>query len=354
MTTYLVTGGAGFVGSNLALSLKRDRADTRVIALDNLKRRGSELALSRLAGGGVEFVHGDIRRPEDLDLAARIDCLIECSAEPSVQAGYHQSPEYVVQTNLAGALHCFELARRHGADVIFLSSSRVYPIATINGLSVTETPTRFQLSDTQSVAGASASGFNEQFPLEGSRSLYGATKLAAELILAEYLEMYGLRGVIDRCGVIAGPWQMGKVDQGVVSLWAARHVYGGNLNYVGFGGTGKQVRDVLHVDDLYQLIDIQLRQIDSLNGQVFNVGGGAAGTISLRELTHLCEKVTGSTISIGSVPGTHPSDVRLYISDCTKVRDLIGWTPRRDPVTIVEDVVRWIRDNQVQLKSVLG
>ena len=130
----LVTGGAGFVGSNIALHWKRAFAESEVIALDNLKRRGSELALARLRAGGVTFVHGDVRAAEDLDAVGPVDLMIECSAEPSVHAGYGQSPAYLVNTNLIGLLNCLEHLRRTGGDLLFLSSSRVYPIAALRAL----------------------------------------------------------------------------------------------------------------------------------------------------------------------------------------------------------------------------
>ena len=106
--------------------------------------------------------------------------------------------------------------------------------------------------------GASPAGIAEDFPLEGARTLYGATKLAAELLVAEYADAFGLQAVIDRCGVIAGPWQMGKVDQGVFTYWMLAHHFGRPLRYIGYGGAGKQVRDLLHVDDLVDLVDEQL------------------------------------------------------------------------------------------------
>jgi CDP-paratose 2-epimerase len=218
----LVTGGAGFVGSNLALSLKRNNPGFRICAFDNLRRRGSELALMRLREGGVDFVHGDVRWPDDLADAGTFDLLIECSAEPSVHAGYAGSPAYVVQTNLTGTAHCLEAARRHRAGVIFLSTSRVYPIARLRGLPLERRGDRLDLAEDSSGVGWSYNGVATDFPLAGHRSMYGATKLASEMLVEEYRAMYGLRTIINRCGVISGPWQMGKVDQGFIVLWAAR------------------------------------------------------------------------------------------------------------------------------------
>src|SRR5947208_12519349 len=184
--TVLVTGGAGFVGSTLAMAVRRVWPDAVVIAFDNLRRRGSELNLPRLKAAGVRFVHGDVRALEDLTaIRPEPDLILECSAEPSVLAGYGESPEFLIHTNLTGCFHCLEIARRSKADFLFVSTSRVYPVPLVNALECDETDTRFVLRDRQSIAGASGHGISEKFPLDGARSLYGMTKLAAELIAAE-------------------------------------------------------------------------------------------------------------------------------------------------------------------------
>jgi CDP-paratose 2-epimerase len=352
--TILVTGGAGFVGSHLAIGLRREMGEVRVVALDNLKRRGAELNLPRLRAGGVKFVHGDIRSPEDLDEAGEMDLILECSAEPSVLAGYGGSTRYLVHTNLNGTVNCLEAARKHGAGIIFLSTSRVYPYAMINALSYSEEATRFVLNEPQRVPGASSRGISEDFPMAGTRSLYGATKLCSELILLEYLDMYGLKGIINRCGVITGPWQMGKVDQGVVVLWVARHIYGGALEYIGFGGQGKQVRDMLHVDDLLRLILHQIAHLDALSGQTFNVGGGIEVSASLLELTALCREFTGNTIPIGRSAEDRPADIRLYVTDNTRVTRTTGWRPERNVRSILTDIGAWIRDHCEALRPILA
>lgn len=354
MRTILVTGGAGFVGSCLTMGLKARHDQTRVVALDNLRRRGSELNLPRLKAAGVEFIHGDIRCPGDLEEVGAFDVLIECSAEPSVLAGFGGSPKYVLETNLTGTLNCLEAARVHGADMLFLSTSRVYPMEAIGRLRYRETETRLELEGDQPVPGAGAEGIAEDFPLEGARSLYGATKLASELVLTEYLAMYGLRGVINRCGVLTGPWQMGKVDQGVVVLWAARHAFGGALKYIGYGGTGKQVRDMLHVADLLDLVCIQLEQLDTLSGRIFNVGGGREVSASLQEMTALCQRHTGRTIEIASDPANRAADIPLYITDNRRVTEATGWKPTRSVDQIFEEVCRWLRDEEKALRPLLS
>lgn len=341
----LITGGAGFVGSNLALWYKRQHPSARVLALDNLKRRGSETNLPRLREHGVEFLHGDIRNVEDLRLDAQeIDLILECSAEPSVLAGYGGAPDYLVNTNLLGTIHCLELARRTGAAMIFLSTSRVYPISTLNRLRTEETDTRLALTADQEIPGASERGIAEHFPLEGSRSLYGATKLCSELLIQEYGAMYGLRYIINRCGVLAGPWQMGKVDQGVFALWVAMHYFQRELSYIGWGGEGKQVRDLLDIADLADLLEIELANLDALNGQMFNVGGGVEVSLSLHETTQLCQAITGHTVPIHRVAVTRPADLKLYITDNQRITQATGWAPRRTPAETLTSIYQWIRE----------
>jgi CDP-paratose 2-epimerase len=350
----LITGGAGFVGSTLALMLRRELPDVDVCAFDNLRRRGSELALDRLRSGSVRFVHGDVRSADDVASAGPFDLLIECSAEPSVHAGYEDGPAYVIQTNLLGTIHCLEAARRHHADVIFLSTSRVYPIERLRGLPLERRAERFELPDSCSGPGWSAKGISAEFPLQGHRSMYGATKLASELLVEEYRAMYGLRAVIDRCGVVAGPWQMGKIDQGFIVLWAARHLFGGPLNYVGFAGEGLQVRDVLHVGDLCALIRLQVADLARYDGGVFNVGGGHGHSVSLRELTAMCRERSGRTIPVGSVETTSAADVPYYTTDNSQITAASGWAPRRGLGDVLDDVFAWLSEHRAALSPILS
>uniref|UniRef100_B8HT15 NAD-dependent epimerase/dehydratase n=1 Tax=Cyanothece sp. (strain PCC 7425 / ATCC 29141) TaxID=395961 RepID=B8HT15_CYAP4 len=348
----LITGGAGFVGSSLGIGLVQRYPDWKIIALDNLKRRGSELNLLRLKQAGIQFYHGDVRNPEDLDsIAFQPDLILECSAEPSVLAGYN-SPGYVLQTNLIGTINCLELARQTHADFIFLSTSRVYPLTYLNSLNFTETETRFQLLAQQPLSGVSEEGIAEEFPLDQPRSLYGATKLASELLIAEYADAYGLRTIVNRCGVITGPWQMGKVDQGVFALWMAFHYFQKSLKYIGYGGTGKQVRDLLHIADLLDLIDIQIHNLENLKGQTFNVGGGTSNTLSLYETTQLCQEITGIQIPIVPESETRSGDVPIFITDARKIMNLTGWKPQRDATITLTDIYQWLRQYESLIKDI--
>lgn len=350
----LVTGGAGFVGSNLAISFKKNKKGHEVAALDNLKRRGSELNIQRLKENGVEFVHGDIRNREDFEAAGKSDLIIECSAEPSVLAGFDSPPDYLLNTNLLGTINCLEYARKCGADIVFLSTSRVYPVKMLNNLNFIETQTRFELSDEQHVPGVSSRGYTEDLPLSGSRTLYGATKLASELIIQEYIETYGMKGIINRCGVLTGAWQMGKVDQGVIVLWVAKHHYQQPLSYIGYGGKGKQVRDILHINDLYRLLEIQVNDIEAHSGEIYNVGGGLERTVSLLELTYLCQKYTGNKVPVKSVNEARPGDIRIYITDNSKITGRTGWKPQITVEQIIEEISNWIKENSESLMPILA
>ena len=349
----LITGGAGFIGANLGIGFAERHLDWEVVALDNLSRRGSELNLPRLREAGVQFRHGDVRCLDDLLGVGSIDALVECSAEPSVLAGIDGSPDYLVQTNLLGAYNCLELARRTGAQFLFLSTSRVYPVAPLQALRCEETETRLELSDEQTLPGVGSRGIAESFPLQGARTLYGATKLAAELLIAEYAQTYGLATVIDRCGVIAGPWQMGKVDQGVFTYWMLAHHLHRPLSYIGFGGSGKQVRDLLHVDDLLGLVDEQLSDPLRWAGATVNVGGGRECSLSLLETTELCRRITGNEFDVRAAGEDRPGDVPIYISDCGSLHAMTDWRPRRGPEQILRDIHAWVLEHQDALALAL-
>jgi CDP-paratose 2-epimerase len=350
----LITGGAGFIGASLALELAARHPAWEIVAFDNLHRRGSELNLSRLRDAGVRFIHGDVREPSDLHAVDGFDALVECSAEPSVMAGTDGATDFLVRTNLLGAYHCLEEAKLHRAQVLFLSSSRVYPVAALNSLAYVEEEMRYALIEEQERTGASVRGVSERFSLEGARTLYGASKLCAELLIAEYAESFGLCTVIDRCGVVAGPWQMGKVDQGVFTHWMIAHYFARPLSYLGFGGQGKQVRDLLHVADLAELVEDQLLRPEHWSGAVVNVGGGAEISLSLREASLLCREMTGNEVELGSDPRTRAGDVRVYLSDCDALPRYTGWSAHRSATEIMSDIYTWIHDHERLLAESLG
>ncbi len=350
----LISGGAGFIGSTIARSFQ-EKSCNQVVVLDNLRRRGSELNLLSFKKMGVEFHHGDIREPDDLlDIPGSFDLMVEAAAEPSVQAGQQGSPAYVIGTNLHGTINCLEYARKRAGLFAYFSTSRVYSISSLRAIQLDETPERFEMAAQQTLPGISERGIDEGFPTNTARSLYGATKLASELLIQEYVDSYGIKAIINRCGVIAGPGQFGKTDQGVISLWVANHYFGLPLNYKGFGGKGKQVRDVLHPLDLVDLLSKQIDKPNYWNGEPFNIGGGRPISVSLLELTGLCRDIGGRSVAIGSTENTERVDVPLYLTDCSKAQRFFGWRPQRDIETIVSEIAEWVRSNESALRQIFA
>lgn len=351
----LITGGCGFVGSNLAVLFKQNYTVSEVYCLDNLSRRGSEINLQKVLAAGGQYVHGDVRVKTDFDRIPKVDIVIDAAAEPSVLAGKVPGElENLIDTNLNGTINTLYFAKKHQAAIIFLSTSRVYPYDTLANANLVESSKRFNLSNNQSVQGISEQGIAENYPLEGLRSLYGATKLASEYFIQEFANNFGIPAIINRCGVLSGPYQMGKIDQGVIVLWMAKHFWKGRLGYIGYGGLGQQARDVLHVRDLFRLVQWQIANLGLLKGQIYNVGGGLENTVSLAELTDLCSQITGNNIEIGSSIENRPGDLPIYITDNSKITDFSGWKPEISVSMLLKEVHEWFVNDESSLKSILS
>jgi CDP-paratose 2-epimerase len=227
--------------------------------------------------------------------------------------------------------------------MIFLSTSRVYPYEKINAVKRLETKMRFEWPG--------FSGIDTEFTLTGPKTLYGATKLSSEIILQEYISAYGIKAIVNRCGVIAGPWQFGKVDQGVFTYWMLAHYFKKPLKYIGFGGQGKQVRDLLHIDDLCRLIGLQVNNLSRLSGSTYNVGGTREVSLSLLETTALAREITGNKIKIGRDLHNRPGDIAIYLTDNKKVTQELKWKPQKPAKLILNDIFNWIRNNEQKLRK---
>lgn len=349
----LITGGAGFVGAYLAILFNRDSHD--VTCFDNLMRRGSEYNLDKFKRNNIKFIHGDIRNPEDFEkLEGTYDLLIEASAEPSVHTGNTGSPKFIIQNNLVGAINCLEFARKFCSKTVFLSSSRVYSIPSLKKIKLNSKENRFEHIVDNQIPGLTSEGINEKFPTDEYRSFYGTTKFAAECFIQEYAATYGMDIVSNRCGVLCGEGQWGKTDQGVFTLWVARHIYGGTLNFTGFGGLGHQVRDLLHPSDLYALIVKQYTAKEKHNGESYNVGGGLTGSVSLAEYTMMCNEICPIKIQIKAVKETANVDIPFYVTDNSLVSSKFNWFPKIMPKEILSRVNEWIVNNYEFLKPIFG
>ncbi len=348
----LISGGAGFVGSFLALAFRKKWPEGDVVVLDNLRRRGSELNLAIFKQAGVSFVHGDVRNRSDLtSLPGNFDLFVDASAEPSVLAGLTGSPDYVIETNLGGTLNALAFSRERCGLFLFLSTSRVYSMEPLRQLNLRESATRFECGAAE---GLREGAVTEAFSTAGARSLYGASKLASEMFVQEYAETYSMRAIINRCGVLCGPGQFGKTDQGVFSLWVFHHLFQRPLKYQGYGGTGKQVRDLLHPADLFTLIEKQIAAQNLPKAALYNAAGGMANSISLKELTAICREVTGREVPIASQPETHGADLPYLVLDSTKASKEFGWKPTRNLKQIVTEIATWAKAHEVALKSALA
>lgn len=349
----VITGGAGFVGTNLCLSLKTKHPHYKIVAFDNLRRSGSEINLPDLKKYGVEFIHGDIRNRYDFDLLGKYDLMIDASAEPSAMAGIQGGAAALIEHNLTGTIHCITDCIQKGAKLIFLSTSRVYPYKALNSIDTIELETRYDFNPSSLPKGCSSAGISEEFTINGARTFYGATKLCAEQLIQEFKEFNGLNASIIRFGLIAGPRQMGKSEQGLLSFWMAAHYFGKNIKYIGFEGSGKQVRDVLHIRDVETLVDDIIHNSNYQNIEMLNAGGGRKNSISLLELTEMCKSISGKEIIITKDTNTRPGDVKIYITDSHKISSISNWKPEFMVEDTLRDIHSWITGNNTILQRVL-
>lgn len=335
----LITGICGFVGSTLAKAWLNADPGVTVCGVDNLIRPGSEQNRVVLQKLGVKVYHGDVRLSSDFDLLPPVDWVIDAAANPSVLAGIdgQSSSRQLVEHNLLGTINLLEYCKRHGAGFILLSTSRVYSIAPLAGLLVEPVGEAFCLSQGQQYpTGITPLGVNESLGSIPPISLYGSTKLASEVIALEYGETFGFPVWINRCGVLAGAGQFGRVDQGIVAYWINMYLRRRQLNYIGFGGKGYQVRDCLHPADLVTLIQSQTKAPYSASTRVFNIGGGCNHSFSLAELSSWCADRFGHHQVSGDSQERH-FDVPWLIMDSSKAQKRWEWQPEITLQAILEE-----------------
>src|ERR1700693_3319924 len=255
-------------------------------------RPGSESNRGRLQKLGVKFFHGDIRAASDFEPLPVVDWVIDAAANPSVLAGVKGdfSSRQLFEHNLASALNVLEYSKAHKAGLLLLSTSRVYSIPALVSLPLRVNGNAFQLDDAAALpAGVSVNGVGVEFSTRAPISLYGSTKLASEAVALEYGGAFGFPVWINRCGVLAGAGQFGTPDQGIFSYWINAHLRRRPLRYIGFDGTGRQVRDVFHPRDLALLVDTQMNANHAAGQRIFTVGGGPNNAMSLAPLNTWCD-----------------------------------------------------------------
>jgi CDP-paratose 2-epimerase len=336
-----ITGICGFVGCSLAQHLLSYIEGLDICGLDSLVRPGSEINRAKLGELGCCFYHGDVRSRSDFELIPKVDWVIDAAANPSVLAGISGSvsSRQVLEHNLIGTVNVLEFCRIHGAGLILLSTSRVYSIMELAGLPLEEKETRFAFPDkVTSYPGVSGHGVTERFSTAPPISLYGATKLSSEILALEYCHAFDFPVWINRCGVVAGPGQFGTAEQGIFSYWIHSWHSGRPLRYIGFDGSGRQVRDALHPADLGRLVADQLQATGrSEKNRIWNIGGGPENSMSLSELSAWCGQRFGHR-DIERDFKARPYDLPWVIIDSGAARDRWKWQPAVKIESILEEI----------------
>jgi CDP-paratose 2-epimerase len=333
----LVTGGAGFIGANLTASLLRD--GYRVTVLDTLSRRGSKYNRAWLheqaAPGKLEFIHEGV---EDFDAvfkaARKVDAIYHLAAQVAVTTSIND-PHADFECNALGTLNVLEAARRSGRRpaVVFTSTNKVY--GRMENVPTIERPTRYEYE-------ALPYGVPETQSLD-FHSPYGCSKGAADQYVRDYARIYGLPTVVFRMSCIYGPHQFGNEDQGWMAHFIIAAVTGRPITIY---GDGKQVRDVLFVDDLVRALRLAVDRIETTAGEVFNIGGGPANTLSVwHEFGTLLEQNKGKKIP-ARFDDWRPGDQPCYVSDIRKAAARMGWQPAVNKTTGIQLLWNWVSSHR--------
>ncbi len=343
----LITGICGFVGSTLAKAWLESQSGLTIYGMDNFIRPGSEENRKELLALGVRLFHGDIRVASDFETLPPVEWVIDAAANPSVLAGVdgRTSSRQLVEHNLLGTVNTLEYCKRVGAGFILLSTSRVYSIASLSSIAVEMSDSAFTLVLDQHVPyGLSAAGVSELFSSSPPISLYGSTKLTSELLALEYGETFGFPVWINRCGVLAGAGQFGRPDQGIFAFWINAWLRRRALTYIGFGGSGYQVRDVLHPRDLISLLRKQTAPGANASVRILNLGGGVVNSLSLAQLSDWCGQRFGEQ-EVRRNPETRRFDIPWLVMDAAQAKSVWGWEPQTALQSILEEIALHARQH---------
>ena len=335
----LITGACGFVGAALSQTLRESVSRLELWGFDNLSRPGSEENRRRFSEWG-RLIHGDVRMTSDLEVLPAVDWVIDAAAYPSVLAGFGAgvSSRQLMEGNLNGTQNLLEYCRRAGAGLVLLSTSRVYSIAALSALPLREVRGAFQLDRSRHLPpGVTPAGITEEFSTSAPVSLYGASKLASEILAFEYGAAFGFPVWVNRCGVLAGGGQFGTAEQGIFSYWLHAHAARRPLRYTGFGGKGWQVRDALHPRDLGALVLRQMACPDKAVLRPSNVGGGTANAMSLAQLTAWCDERFGRHAP-DQTDQERPYDIGWLVMDSSRIQVYLGWSPEWPIESILDEI----------------
>lgn len=335
----LITGICGFVGSTLAASIRETDASISIFGIDNFSRSGSWRNKEILRERGIEVIPGDIRQASDIDALPAVDYVIDAAANASVLAGVGSgaSSRQLIENNLLGTVNLLEYCKRHRAGFLLLSTSRVYAIKPLAALPTQVANEAFVLDTKQLLPGMTTGGITEQFSTTAPVSLYGSTKLTSEQLALEYGDAFGFPVWINRCGVMAGAGQFGRPDQGIFAFWLHSWREGRPLKYIGFGGSGYQVRDCLHPRDLTELIFKQMQTRNDGRAQLVNVSGGIASARSLSQLSAWCSDRWGAA-EVASDTTPRPFDLPWVVLDHALATTTWDWRPQTTTEQILQEI----------------
>lgn len=343
----LITGVCGFVGSALAVSLLERLEGIHIVGVDNLMRPGSETNRSRIERLGVQFVHGDLRSGADMSALPVCDWVIDAAANPSVLAGLSgaASSRLLFDHNLAAMGNVLEYCKAHKAGLLLLSSSRVYSIEALCGIPLQVREKAFTIDHAKLLpCGLTSAGIGVSFSTAAPISLYGATKLASEIMAIEYGAAFDFPVWVTRCGVLAGAGQFGTAAQGIFAYWINAHLRRRPLRFIGFEGTGHQARDAFHPRDLAALLIAQMRTARSNGDRVYVAGGGPANTMSLAQLTGWCDARFGRHVPLID-PEPRRYDIPWIAMDNSGPATDFGWEVQTPLAAILEEIAEHARNH---------
>ncbi|MBT8582085.1 NAD-dependent epimerase/dehydratase family protein [Polynucleobacter paneuropaeus] len=337
----LITGGCGFLGSNLACdALARSN---ELVVFDNLHRNGSRENLTWLQKqGNFKFEHGDIRNQNDITRviqAFQPDAIFHLAGQVAMTTSI-ANPRMDFEVNVLGTLNLLEAVRKDcpNASVVYSSTNKVY--GDLEEYSYVEDEKRYQCIE-------KPNGFDENTQLE-FHSPYGCSKGAADQYMLDYARIFGLKTVVFRHSSMYGGRQFATYDQGWVGWFCQKALEAkrGSLNE-GFtiSGNGKQVRDVLHADDMKRLYLAALNNIDKSHGHAFNIGGGVQNSLSLLELFNLLNQQLKINLVYKKLP-VRESDQRVFIADINKAKSILDWSPSVDSMTGIQKMLDWLETLQ--------
>jgi len=337
-TRHLIIGGAGFIGCNLASSLLEKNEEVEI--LDNFSRIGTKENAKWLKENyqDIKITKGDVR---DFDLLIKkikkADVIYHLAAQVAVTKSV-ENPRKDFEVNALGTFNILEAMRISNKDAILLYSSTNKVYGKMENIPIVEKEKRYEYKNL-------SKGVSEDMPLD-FYSPYGCSKGCGDQYVRDYARIYGLKTVVFRQSCIYGPHQFGIEDQGWVAWFTIASVLGKPITIY---GDGKQVRDVLHVDDLIRVYELAIKKIDSIKGQIYNIGGGVENTLSLLELIEILEKLTGKKINY-KFEDWRPGDQKVYISDITKAKQELGWEPKIGSYNGVKNLMEWVKKNSFLFK----